>query len=154
MKKEDKDKKIKELEKEKENYLNSWKRDLANFINYKNKEGERTKEIIFAVKENMFEKIIPILDNMFLAEKATPENLKKDSSVKGLLMIKKQLEDFLKLEGLEEINESEVVFNPRLHEVLEEVVKKGDSQKVTEVVQKGYKINDKVLRPAKVKIIK
>ena len=161
MKKENKEKEVKELEeqlevaiKEKEEYLNSWKRDLANYINYKNKECERTQDLIISVKEIMFERLISILDNMSLAEKSIDENLKDNTSVKGLLLVKKQLEDFFRSEGLEEINETEINFNPEIHEVLEEVESVGDSQKVIEIIQKGYKINGKVLRPAKVKIIK
>ncbi|HOI59870.1 MAG TPA: nucleotide exchange factor GrpE [Candidatus Pacearchaeota archaeon] len=161
MKKENKEKEVKELEeqlevaiKEKEEYLNSWKRDLANYINYKNKECERTQDLIISVKEIMFERLISILDNMSLAEKSIDENLKDNISVKGLLLVKKQLEDFFRSEGLEEINETEINFNPEIHEVLEEVESVGDSQKVIEIIQKGYKINGKVLRPAKVKIIK
>lgn len=156
MKKEIKEleKQLKEVTEEKDEYLNSWKRDLANYINYKNKECERTQDIVISVKEIMFSKLIFILDNMSLAEKSIDKKLKDDTSVKGLLMIKKQLEDFLRSEGLEEINEVEVNFNPEIHEVLEEVESSEDSQKVIEIIQKGYKINGKVLRPAKVKIIK
>jgi len=162
MKKEDRDKKINELEseleiltREKEEYLNSWKRDLANYINYKSKECERTQDIAISIKEIMFEKLISILDNMSFAEKSIEENLKNNASVKGLLLIKKQLEDFLKNEGLEEINEIEIDFNPEIHEVLEEIESEEEnSGKIKEIIQKGYKINGRVLRPAKVKIIK
>lgn len=147
-------KQLKEVTEEKDEYLNSWKRDLANYINYKNKECERTQDIVISVKEIMFSKLIFILDNMSLAEKSIDKKLKDNTSVKGLLMIKKQLEDFLRSEGLEEINEAKVNFNPEIHEVLEEVESSEDSQKVIEIIQKGYKINGKVLRPAKVKIIK
>lgn len=160
-KEEDKDKKTQDLKNqlealqiEKDEYLNSWKRDLANYINYKNKECERTQEIVISVKEMIFEKLISILDNMSLAEKSIEKDLKSNASIKGLLMIKKQLEDFLKNEGLEEINETSVDFNPEIHEALGEVEASKNSGKVIEIIQKGYKINGRVLRPAKVKIIK
>jgi molecular chaperone GrpE (heat shock protein) len=104
-------KKIKELEKEietliqeKDEYLNSWKRDLANYINYKNKECERTQEVVISLKELMFQKIIQILDNMYIAEKSIEKKLIDNPSIKGLLMIRKQMEDFLKSEGVSEIN--------------------------------------------------
>lgn len=151
MKREELEQEIEKLKKEKEECLNSWKRDLANYINYKSKECERTENIIMVLKEDMFFKLIPILDNMSLAEKSIKEELKNDSSVKGLLMIKMQLEDFLKGEGIEEINEEN--FNPEFHEVIEEVEGE-DSGRVKEIIQKGYKINNKVLRPAKVRVIK
>lgn len=146
-------KEIEVLTKERDDYLNSWKRDLANYINYKNKEGERTQDLIFLIKENMFERLIPILDNVSLAERSINKDLKEDPSVKGLLMIEKQLEDFVKNEGLEEINDIGIKFNPEIHEILEEV--EGDkSQEIIEIIQKGYKLNGRVVRPAKVKIIK
>ena len=154
MNKEELGKELEALKEEKEEYLNSWKRDLANYINYKNRECERTQDLIFSFKENIFEKIIPILDNMCLAERCVEDELKNNSSVKGLLMIKKQLEDFLKLEGIEEINDVNIDFDPEMHEVIKQVKAEGDSGKIIEVVQKGYKLNNKVLRPAKVKIIK
>ncbi|MDD2548284.1 MAG: nucleotide exchange factor GrpE [Candidatus Pacebacteria bacterium] len=152
-------KKIKELEKEietliqeKDEYLNSWKRDLANYINYKNKECERTQEVVISLKELMFQKIIQILDNMYIAEKSIEKKLIDNPSIKGLLMIRKQMEDFLKSEGVSEIDEKK--FNPEVHEIVEEVETSQKSGEVIEIIQKGYKINGKVLRPAKVKINK
>ena len=152
-------KKIKELEKEietliqeKDEYLNSWKRDLANYINYKNKECERTQEVVISLKELMFQKIIQILDNMYIAEKSIEKKLIDNPSIKGLLMIRKQMEDFLKSEGVSEIDEKK--FNPEVHEIAEEVETSQKSGEVIEIIQKGYKINGKVLRPAKVKINK
>ena len=70
IKNKDLEEEIEVLTKERDEYLNSWKRDLANYINYKNKECERTQEIVISLKETMFEKLIPILDNMCLAEKS------------------------------------------------------------------------------------
>lgn len=152
-------KKIKELEKEietliqeKDEYLNSWKRDLANYINYKNKECERTQEVVISLKKLMFQKVIQILDNMYIAEKSIEKKLIDNPSIKGLLMIRKQMEDFLKSEGVSEIDEKK--FNPEVHEIVEEVETSQKSGEVIEIIQKGYKINGKVLRPAKVKINK
>ena len=152
-------KKIKELEKEietliqeKDEYLNSWKRDLANYINYKNKECERTQEVVISLKKLMFQKVIQILDNMYIAEKSIEKKLIDNPSIKGLLMIRKQMEDLLKSEGVSEIDEKK--FNPEVHEIVEEVETSQKSGEVIEIIQKGYKINGKVLRPAKVKINK
>ena len=84
-------KEIRTLTKENEENLNSWKRDLANYINYKNKECERTQEIMISLKELIFERLIPIIDNMYFAERTIEKELLDNASVKGLLMIKKQL---------------------------------------------------------------
>jgi molecular chaperone GrpE len=152
-------KKIKELEKEietliqeKDEYLNSWKRDLANYINYKNKECERTQEVVISLKKLMFQNVIQILDNMYIAEKSIEKKLIDNPSIKGLLMIRKQMEDLLKSEGVSEIDEKK--FNPEVHEIAEEVETSQKPGEVIEIIQKGYKINGKVLRPAKVKINK
>jgi len=156
-----KEDKVKELEaqietltSEKEECLNSWKRECANHINYKNKEIERTQELVVNLKEMMLEGLVPILENMILANRSIREEDKNNPTIKGLLMIEKQLEDVLKEMGIEEISEKDIDFNPEIHEVLEEVESSDNSGKVTEIIQKGYKINGKVFKPAKVKIIK
>jgi len=145
---------IEALSKEKDEYLNSWKRECANHINYKNKEMERTQELVVNLKEMMLEGLVPILENMTLANRSIREEDKNNPTIKGLLMIEKQLEDVLKEMGIEEISEKDIDFNPEIHEVLEEVESSQNSGKVTEIIQKGYKINGKVFKPAKVKIIK
>ena len=147
-------KRITELERENEEYLNSWKRETANLINYKHKELERTEALIISCKEHMLENIIPVLDNIYLAEKSINEELKNDPSIKGFLFIKTQLQDYLKSQGLKEIECMGKMFNPREHEVIEEVKEKGASGEVVEVLENGYILYEKVIRPAKVKIIK
>jgi len=98
---------------------------------------------------------LPILDNFEIAEKKLPENLKNDENIKGVLQIKAQIQDFLKNQGIEEIKSVGERFDPNFQEIVEMVEKPGvDSGIVIEEIQKGYKINGKVLRPAKVKIIK
>jgi len=84
-----------------------------------------------------------------------PENLKNDKNIKGILQIKTQLQDFFKNQGLEEIKTVGERFDPNLHEIVEEVEKK-DCQPgtVIEEIQKGYKINGRLLRPARVKVTK
>jgi molecular chaperone GrpE len=99
-------------------------------------------------------KLLPILDNLNLAEKNLPEKLREDEHTQGLLNIKKQLEDLLKNQGVEEIK-TEGKFDPNFHEAVEMMENKDlESGTVFEEVQKGYKINNRVLRPAKVKVIK
>lgn len=140
------EKQLEECELKKQEYFSGWQREKADFINYKNKEGERIAELIDFVKEDFFLKIISILDNFNLAEKSI---LKKDENIKGLLLIKKQLEDFLKNEGVKEINCDN--FDPCLHEAVEE--KQGEKN-CLEIIEKGYEYNNKVIRPAKVLIYK
>ncbi len=146
-----KKKEIENLIKEKEEYFLGWQREKANFINYKNQEFERLKGTLSIAKESLFEEMIPILDNFELAKKTIPEEKKEDSSVKGLLLIKKQLEESLKGLGLEEIESINKKFDPNFHEIIEEVENK-EPGIIVEEVQKGYSYQGKILRTSKVKV--
>ncbi|MFH1180907.1 MAG: nucleotide exchange factor GrpE, partial [bacterium] len=123
-------------------YLAGWQRERADFLNYKKEEMERMGEFLKYAGEEMVLKLLPILDSFQLAEKKLPDNLKNDENVKGLLMIKGQIEDFLKSQGVEEIKTTGEKFDLNF---MEEVEKE-------EQEQKGYKINNKILRVAKIKL--
>ncbi len=148
-------KKLEECQKLKDEYLAGWQRARADLLNYKKEEMERIGEILKYAGTGWILQILPILDNFEIVEKKMPEDLKKDDNVKGILQIKNQLQDFLENQGLEEIKCLGEKFDPNFQEVVEAVeVKDKEAGQVIEEIQKGYKINGKVLRPAKVKISK
>ncbi len=148
-------KKIAELEKQKNEYLAGWQRARADLLNYKKEEMERVSDFLKYANEEFVLRVLPILDNFEIVEKKMADNLKNDENIKGLLLIKKQIQDFLRSQKVEEVKSVGDKFDPNLHEVVEEVEAK-DKEKgvIVEEVQKGYKINGRLLRPAKVKIIK
>ncbi|MBI3337327.1 MAG: nucleotide exchange factor GrpE [Candidatus Staskawiczbacteria bacterium] len=142
-------------------YLNNWKRERADFLNYKKDEAERIGFLGQYVKEDIIFKILPILDNIALAEKQLPAAALGAEWTKGFLQIQKQIDDFLKKEGIEEIKSVGEKFNPETMEAVGEAessdigtTEGGDEGTIVEEIQRGYKMNDKVLRPAKVKISK
>jgi len=164
---------LEECQKQKEEYLAGWQRTRADFLNYKKTEMERISELLKYGGEELALKILPILDNFEAAERVIPGKLKEDGNVKGLLMIKAQIQDFLRTQGLEEIKSIGENFDPNFHEVVGQVdedksssppssaladseveLKDGKSGVIVEEIQKGYKINGRLLRPAKVKITK
>ncbi|MCX6759255.1 MAG: nucleotide exchange factor GrpE [Candidatus Nealsonbacteria bacterium] len=164
-------KKLEECQKLKEEYLAGWQRARADLLNYKKEEIERIEEILKYGGEEFILKILPILDNFDLAEKKLPEDLKNNDSIKGLLQIKTQILDFLRIQGVEEIKTIGEKFDPNFHEAVEQVeesklssspsafareieAKDKDSGIIVEEVQKGYKINGRLLKPAKVKVVK
>ena len=152
---EDLKKQIEELEKQKSEYLAGWQRERADFLNYKKEEMERIGQLIDYAKEELILEILPLMDNFDVTEKKLPENLKKDDNIKGLLQIKIQFQNFLKSLGVEEIKSIGEKFDPRLHEVVEEVgTKDKEPGTIIEEIQKGYKSNGRLLRPAKVRISK
>ena len=114
-------KRIEELEKQKAEYLSGWQRERADFLNYKKEEMERIGQLINYAKEELILEILPIMDNFDVAEKNLSDDLKKDDNVKGILQIKIQFQNFLKSLGVEEIKVIGEKFDPKLHEVVEEV---------------------------------
>ena len=148
-------KQLEECEKLKKEYLAGWQRARADLLNYQKEEMKRIGELLKYADAGLILKILPILDNFELAEKKIPENLKNNDSVKGILQIINQFQDFLKNRGVEEIKCLDEKFDPNLHEVLEEVEEKDkESGIVVEEIQKGYKINGCLLRTAKVRVTK
>jgi len=148
-------KKIEEIEKQKKEYLTGWQRERADFLNYKKNELERIGEIVKYANTGIVLKILPILDNFDAAEKKLSKKTRDDKNIKGLLQIKKQFQDFLKSQNIEQIESLGKKFDPSLHEIIEMVEMKGkDSGTIIEEIQKGYKIHGKILRPTKVKVVK
>lgn len=125
-------------------------RTLADFDNYR-KRTERDKEDFrrYALT-NILRDLLPILDNF---DRALDHAEEGDEFHKGVLLIYKQLWDVLQKAGLTPINETGVHFNPNLHEaVMREDDSSVPSQTVTAVLQKGYFLHDRLLRPALVKV--
>jgi len=161
-------KKLEECQKQKDEYLAGWQRERADFLNYKKEEIERIEEILKYADVGLILKILPILDNFEITEKKLPENLKADVNVRGILQIKNQILDFLKSQGVEEIKSVGERFDPNFQEIVEIVEIKDynspttqqgkkqyiESGVVIEEIQKGYKINGRLLRPAKVRVTK
>ncbi|MDD5569358.1 MAG: nucleotide exchange factor GrpE [Candidatus Pacebacteria bacterium] len=145
---------LQKLEKERQEYFAGWQREKADFINYKNRELERLEDILVSAKEDFLLKLLPILDNFERAEKSIPQDKKNDENIKGLLMIKKQLSDLIRLMGAEEISCVGKKFDPMLEEAVASVNNGEEAGIVAEELEKGYRLNGKILRPAKVKITK
>ena len=141
-------KELKICQKQSHEYLLGWKRERADFLNFKKDETERMKRYIDIAKEEIILDFIFILDNMHLAEKELPKGI---PWTKGFLGIKAQMEDFLKRQGVEEIDCLNKEFDPCFHEAIEQAEEPKDG-KIIEVIQKGYIFKNKVIRPSKVKV--
>lgn len=141
-----------------EEYLSGWKRERADFLNYKKDEMERIGQLVKYSNEELILKIIPILDNIYLAESHVPEELKNNNWIDGFLQIKKQLSDFLSKEGIGAIKTIGEKFDPNFMESIGEAVAAmsdvAQSGVVVEELQRGYTLHGKLIRPAKVKISK
>jgi len=150
---EEKEKNTKDLEAKCEEYLNGWKRERADFLNYKKDEIERIGQLVKYANEEIILKLLPVLDNLCLAVK----HIKDD----GVLQIKKQLEDFLAKEGIRAIETSGKHFDPATMEAIEKADQapnltetSAKTNMVVEEIQRGYTMHEKVIRPAKVRVAK
>lgn len=156
----DLEKKLEECEKLKNEYLAGWQRARADLLNYKKEELERIGELIKYAEVGIILKILPILDNFEIAlqnfAKQNSGGQAQNSQIgEGFLQIKNQIQEFLKEQGVEEVKSVGERFDPNFHEAVEEVeTNDKESGIIIEEIQKGYKINGRLLRPAKVKVIK
>ncbi|MDP2683771.1 MAG: nucleotide exchange factor GrpE [bacterium] len=137
-----------------EEYLNGWKRAKADYSNQKKDFEKKEKEIVQFANATLILEIMPIYDNFKLAWKHIPEDHKKnDDWLKGIEAIKKQFTELLKKLGLEEIPTEGEKFDPEIHEaVAKEKAEGKESGIILEEMKAGYKLYDKVLEPAKVKV--
>lgn len=124
-----------------EEYLNNWKRERADFLNYKKDEARRVEEFVRFANEDVILETMEIVDDLELAVQEY-----KDI---GLEQIIKKFKDLFKKYGLEEID-TKGKFDPGLHEAIETEV---GGEKIVQV-RTGYMMHGKVVRPARVKIIK
>lgn len=144
---------ILQLEKEKEEYLNGWKRAKADFINYKKEEAQRFEEFSKISLSVIIKELLEVLDSFDLGLSMMKED---DANYKGILLIRTKFFDVLKKFGVEEIKvEKGCNFDPNFHEAILEVeTQELESGKIFEIIEKGYLLNGRVIRPAKVKVVK
>jgi molecular chaperone GrpE len=160
---------LKQCESERKEYLDGWQRAKADHVNYRNDEGKRFEDMARFVTTGLIQDILPVLDsfaaleNIFKGEPRPSEDgrdlalghgLPKEVE-RGVLLIRSQFEDILKKRGLAEINvQAGETFNPEVHESTGETESDQPPGSVAEVIQKGYTLGEKVLRPARVTLAK
>lgn len=132
-------------------------RALADLENYRKRAGRERAEAIAYANQSLLQKLIPILDNFEMALAATsnnsPESIK--SHADGVAMIHTQLKAALAEAGLEEIDATGKPFDPNFHEALsEQESAEVPDHHVLQQLRRGYKLRDRLLRPATVIIAK
>lgn len=147
--------KLKEIEKQKQEYLLGWQRAKADYINSKKKEEEDAKELVKFANANLIAELIPVLDSfeMAFSNKESWEKVSSDWR-KGVEYIYSQLLSVMTANGIAQLNPLNEEFNPNVHDAVD-VIETDDLKKdgkILEVIQKGYTLNGKVIRTAKVKI--
>jgi molecular chaperone GrpE len=122
----------------------------AEFDNYKKRTGREFNLIVKNANETLITSLLPALDNLGRALQAPQTSEETRTFAEGVVMIRQQFLDVLLNEGLQEIEANRQMFDPARHEALM-TVERDDvpAGTIIEVVEKGYTLNDKVIRPAK-----
>lgn len=133
--------KLKVAEEKAKEYLDGWQRSQAEFVNIRKRDEEGKKEFVKFVSEKLISELMPVLDSF---ELSLPHGNKE------LEVIYRQFLSILKSNGVEEENPLGETFDPRRHEAIGTL--EGEENKILEVMQKGYILQGKIIRPAKVRI--
>ncbi|MDZ7798111.1 MAG: nucleotide exchange factor GrpE [Patescibacteria group bacterium] len=142
-------------EKKAAEYLNGWKRARADYLNLKKEKDKEREEIMKFSNAALIIQLLPIYDHLKIAFDHVPKDLKNNEWVKGIEGIKKQTQDFIESIGIKEIKTVGEKFDPEKHEaVAHEKNKDFKTDIIFEETKPGYKLHDKVLYPAKVKVAK
>lgn len=143
--------KMEELQKQIDEKDDKYKRLQAEYSNYMRRTQQEKETIGLFANEKIIGELIPVLDSMERAIDACTD--KEDNMYKGIELVHKQLIDCLQKFGVEEIAALNEEFDPNLHlAVMQESVEGVEANKVVMVLQKGYKLKTKVIRPTMVKV--
>lgn len=142
----------KDLSDDDNEYKEKYQRLLADFTNFKKREEKARADFKKFASSNLIEELLPVLDNF---DRALKDQDEEDSFVQGIMMTRDSFWKVLEKEGLEEIESDGVEFDPNFHHAFQtEENEDFKSNYIIETYQKGYKLNDRVIRPSMVKVAK
>ncbi len=145
-----------ELERERDEYLDQWRRAAAEFQNYRKREERLRAERERNVNARQFRKLLPVLDDLQRATQHVPAELSEQEWTKGMLAIERKLWSLLEQEGVTTIDvQPGTPFDPNVHEAL--ITTESDQVEPGQIVaelERGYRFQDTVLRPARVSVAK
>ena len=131
-------------------YLESWKRAQADFVNYKRRAEQEKLEMGSYANTKLILILLPILDDFDRAFDAISHKHAKSDWVEGVRLVERKLKATLEAQGLSQIKAVGEVFDPNQHEALMHV--KGEDGIVVQELEKGYRLHDKIIRPTKVAV--
>ena len=142
--------KLKEEKEKSDEYYEHLKRNMAEFDNYKKRISKEKDMMYNTISADIISELLPILDNF---DKALNAETLDESYKNGMAMIYNQFNDTLQKLGVEEIDALNKVFDPNFHEAVMHIEDESFGEKeIVEVFRKGYKIGDKIIRHAMVKV--
>ncbi len=141
----------KRLEEEKERaqqHFSSWQRSAADFQNLKRRMEQERGEVARLANVSLVINLLPLMDDLERALRNVDTKLAGLTWIDGIWLIQRKFEAVLENAGVKEIQADSQPFDPQVHEAISEAP--GEVGRVVSVVQKGYQLGDRVIRPAMV----
>jgi molecular chaperone GrpE len=131
-----------------QSYMQNWQRAAADYQNFKRRVEEERAETSRFANAALLINLLPILDDLERALQTVDQHLAGLTWVDGIRLILRKFQAVMDLAGVQEIAADGETFDPAWHEAVAQ--QPGEENKVLSVVQKGYKLGDRVMRPAMV----
>ena len=145
---------LEDTKRERDEYLELAKRTKADFENYRRRMAAEVQAAVARGKGELIRDVVPVLDDLERAIEAAgldPEGDSEDGLSHGVLLVFRSLRDALSRNGIEALDPKGERFDPEWHEALSTQPDDGaEPGTVLEVLQKGYRLNDRLVRPARV----
>ncbi|HKF15387.1 MAG TPA: nucleotide exchange factor GrpE [Gaiellaceae bacterium] len=138
------------IQKERDELLDTLQRVQAEFDNYRKRAARDQQSLVARAHERLVKELVPVLDDLERALEAA-EAHEEAKLEEGVALVTRSFADVLRKEGLEEI-ETDGKFDPHVHEALLSQPSEAEEGSVIAVLQKGYRLGDRVIRPARVVI--
>lgn len=134
-------------------YLDGWRRERAELQNFRKRLAAEQSLMRERAQVAAAASLLTIADNFQVMTKHMPADLAKNTWVQGVQHVARQVDALLQEQGIVLISETNIPFNPAVHEAVEKIenqeIKSGI---VLEIVQPGYKLGELILKPARVKV--
>lgn len=146
------DEKLRELEDQAQAYYDKYLRLNAEFDNFRRRTNKEKYDIIQQASKELVQELLPVLDDFERALGTIKEAQANHPAFNGVELIYAKFRKVLEQRGLQEIEAQDIEFDPEYHEAMTKVQAPSSEQKgkVIDVIEKGYKLNDKIIRHAKV----
>jgi len=136
------------LQRERDELVDTLQRVQADFENFRKRAARDQASLVARAHERLVKELLPVLDDLERALEAA-EAHEEAKLEEGVALVARSLADTLRKEGLEEV-QTEGKFDPHVHEALLSQPSEAEEGAVVQVIQKGYRLGDRVLRPARV----
>jgi molecular chaperone GrpE len=147
--------KLEEAEAAAAEYLDGWRRAQAEFANYKKRQDTERYQVMSMASAGLVRRLLPVVDDFQRATETFTDSPGVATWFEGLLLVKHKLDGVLEAEGVSPIEAEGQMFDPLYHEaVTHEQVEGYEEGRIIAVVQAGYMLGDRVLRPALVRVAK